>query len=214
MHTEVYRVRPQAGAVIHTHSPHLLAFAVAGRPLPIRYEPLPRLGQAEEVPLAPSAAAVIELIGARPGTQAVLLGGHGVLAFGPDTETTVSLLVALEEAAEAELRTALLGRLSRRRDRPGWCWPMRACTAGSEYSRGAAHREPDRRRAARRRPGGPGAQQPPGGQPGLPEPAHRRVSPAPHLLESRRHLTGAARADGRRAGQLDRGRKHAVIRKQ
>ena len=114
MYTEVYRVRPQAGAVIHTHSPHLLAFALAGRPLPARYEPLPRLGQAEEVPVAPPApvAACIELIKARPGTQAVLLGGHGLLAFGPDTETTVSLLVALEEAAEAELRTAVLGRLS------------------------------------------------------------------------------------------------------
>ena len=64
--------------------------------------------------MAPPApvAACIELIKARPGTQAVLLGGHGVLAFGPDTETTVSLLVALEEAAEAELRTAVLGRLS------------------------------------------------------------------------------------------------------
>lgn len=114
MHVEVYRARPQAGAVIHTHSPHLLAFALAGRPLPARYEPLPRLGQAEEVPVAPPApvAACIELIKARPGTQAVLLGGHGVLAFGPDTETTVSLLVALEEAAEAELRTAVLGQLS------------------------------------------------------------------------------------------------------
>jgi len=112
MHTEVYRARPQAGAVIHTHSPHLLAFALAGRPLPVRYEPLPRLGQAEEVPVAPSASVVIELIQARPGTQAVLLGGHGVLAFGPDAETTVSLLVALEETAEAELRAAVLGRLS------------------------------------------------------------------------------------------------------
>jgi len=99
--------------VIHTHSPHLLAFALAGRPLPVRYEPLPRLGQAEEVPVAPSASAVIELIGARPGTQqAVLLRGHGVLAFGPDAETTFSLLVALEEAVEAELHTAVLGRLS------------------------------------------------------------------------------------------------------
>jgi L-ribulose-5-phosphate 4-epimerase len=109
VHTEVYRARPQVGAVIHAHSPHLLAFALAGRPLPARYEPLPRLGQAEEVPVAPSASAVIDLIGQRPGTQAVLLGNHGVLALGPDTETAVSLLVALEEAAEAELRAAALG---------------------------------------------------------------------------------------------------------
>jgi hypothetical protein len=32
-----------------------------------------------------------------------------VLAFGPDTETAISLLVALEEAAEAKLRAAVLG---------------------------------------------------------------------------------------------------------
>lgn len=107
-HTEVYRARPEVGAVIHTHSPHLLAFALARRPLPTRYEPLRRLGQAEEVPVV-KAGTVIELIQQRPGTQAVLLGDHGVLAFGPDTETAVSLLVALEEAAEAELRAAALG---------------------------------------------------------------------------------------------------------
>jgi L-ribulose-5-phosphate 4-epimerase len=34
MHALVYRARPQAGAVIQTPSPHLLAFALAGRPLP------------------------------------------------------------------------------------------------------------------------------------------------------------------------------------
>ena len=75
--------------MIHTHSPHLLAFALAGRPLLARYEPLPRMGPAEEVPVVPagSVTAVIELIGGRPGTQAVLLGGHWVLAFGPDTDT-------------------------------------------------------------------------------------------------------------------------------
>jgi len=112
-HIAVYRARPQAGAVIHTHSPNLLAFALAGRPLPVRYEPLAGLGQAEEVPVVrgPSsvADAVVALIGERPGTQAVLLAGHGVLAFGPDTEAAVSLLVALEEAAEAEIRAAVLG---------------------------------------------------------------------------------------------------------
>ena len=41
MHAEVYRARPQAGAVIHTHSPHLLAFALAGLPLPVRHQSPP-----------------------------------------------------------------------------------------------------------------------------------------------------------------------------
>ena len=109
VHAGVYRARRQVGAVIHTHSPHLLAFAMAGRPLPARYEPLPRLGQAEEVPVAASVSAVVGLLAERPGTQALLLVNHGVLAFGPDTEAAVSFLVALEEAAEGELHAAALG---------------------------------------------------------------------------------------------------------
>jgi L-fuculose-phosphate aldolase len=110
VHAGVYRARRQVGAVIHTHSRHLLAFAMAGRPLPARYEPLPRLGQAEEVPVAASASAVVGLLAKQPGTQALLLGNHGVLAFGKDIEATVSLVVALEEAAEGELLAAAIER--------------------------------------------------------------------------------------------------------
>jgi L-ribulose-5-phosphate 4-epimerase len=108
-HIGVYRARPQAGAVIHTHSPNLLAFALEGRPLPVRYEPLRRLGQAEEVPVVRGPASVAGAVVELTGTQALLLAGHGVLAFGADTEAAVALLVTLEEAAEAELRAAALG---------------------------------------------------------------------------------------------------------
>jgi L-ribulose-5-phosphate 4-epimerase len=108
-HLAVYRVRPQVGAVIHTHSPNLLAFALEGRPLPVRYEPLRRLGQAQEVPVVRGPASVADTVAELTGTQAVLLAGHGVLAFGVDTEAAVTLLVALEEAAQAELRAATLG---------------------------------------------------------------------------------------------------------
>ena len=126
-HTAVYRARPQVGAVVHTHSPNLLAFALAGRALPVRYEALFHLGQAEEVPVVPwapgdpagSVSTVIEVLKERPGTQAVLLGNHGVLALGRDAETAVSLLVVLEEAAQAELRAAMLGAASPFASYPG-----------------------------------------------------------------------------------------------
>jgi L-ribulose-5-phosphate 4-epimerase len=108
-HLAVYRARPQVGAVIHTHSPNLLAFALEGRPLPVRYEPLRRLGQAQEVPVVRGPASVADTVVELTGTQAVLLAGHGVLAFGVDTEAAVTLLVTLEEAAQAELRAAMLG---------------------------------------------------------------------------------------------------------
>jgi L-ribulose-5-phosphate 4-epimerase len=108
-HLAVYRARPQVGAVIHTHSPNLLAFALEGRPLPVRYEPLRRLGQAQEVPVVRGPASVADTVVELTGTQAVLLAGHGVLAFGVNTEAAVTLLVTLEEAAQAELRAATLG---------------------------------------------------------------------------------------------------------
>lgn len=108
-HLAVYRARPQVGAVIHTHSPNLLAFALEGRPLPVRYEPLRRLGQTQEVPVVRGPASVADTVVELTGTQAVLLAGHGVLAFGVDTEAAVTLLVTLEEAAQAELRAATLG---------------------------------------------------------------------------------------------------------
>lgn len=117
MHTELYKARPDIGAVIHTHSPHLLAFALANRPLPDRYEALLRFGQAEEIPVVPwaprgsarSVGGIIDLVRERPCTQAVLLANHGVLVFGPTVEAAAQLLVVLEEAAEAELRAGDLG---------------------------------------------------------------------------------------------------------
>lgn len=61
---------------------------------------------------AGSVSTVIEVLKERPATQAVLLGNHGVLALSRDAETAVSLLVVLEEAAQAELRAAMLGAAS------------------------------------------------------------------------------------------------------
>lgn len=117
MHTLIYRQRDSVGAVIHTHSPGLLAFAMANRDLPCRYEALLRFGQAEPVPVvtwAPrgshrSVEGIAEALGRSAGTMAVLLGNHGVLVFGPDPAGARALLVVLEEAARGELAAAELG---------------------------------------------------------------------------------------------------------
>jgi len=117
MHSDVYRRRPDVGGIIHTHSPHLLAFALANRPLPCRYEALLRFGQAEDVPVVPwaprgserSVGGIVDALQAHPGTHAVLLGNHGVLVFGTGPLQAASLVTVLEEAAEAELRSQALG---------------------------------------------------------------------------------------------------------
>lgn len=117
MHSVVYNARSDVGAVIHTHSPAATAFALAHRPLPCRFEPLLRFGQAEDVPVAAwgprgsgmSARNIAEVLGQHPTTAAVLLANHGLLAFGPDPVATARLVVEIEESAEAELAAAQIG---------------------------------------------------------------------------------------------------------
>lgn len=117
MHTAAYSARDDLAAAIHTHSPHLTAFALAHRPLPCRYEPLLRHGQAEPVPVVPwaprgsdaSTRGIADALIRCPGSQAVLLANHGVLVGGPSSLAAAKLLVVLEEAAGVELLAAALG---------------------------------------------------------------------------------------------------------
>jgi L-ribulose-5-phosphate 4-epimerase len=117
MHAVVYRARPGVGAIIHTHSTAATSFALAHRELPCRAEPLLRFGQAQPVPVVPwgprgsdaSVRAISEVLGSHPTTSAVLLANHGLLAFGPDPVAAARLVVAIEEAAEAELGASSLG---------------------------------------------------------------------------------------------------------
>ncbi len=117
MHAKVYLARPEVGGIIHTHSPSLLAFAMANRPLPCRYEALLRFGQAVEVPVVPwaprgserSVGGIVDAIREHPATRAVLLGNHGVLVFGTTPQAAAALVTVLEEAAAAELEAATLG---------------------------------------------------------------------------------------------------------
>lgn len=117
MHVAVYRARDGVMSVIHTHSPHLTAFALAHRPLPCRYEALLRHGQTGAVPVVPwaprgseaSTRGIGEALASHPGSAAVLLANHGVLVGGPSAAAAAKLLVVLEEAAAAELRAVSLG---------------------------------------------------------------------------------------------------------
>ncbi len=117
MHSVAYRARPDMGAIIHTHSPAAASFALAHRELPCRVEPLLRFGQAQPVPVASwgprgsgaSVRAISEVLDTHRGTSAVLLANHGLLAFGTDPVAAARLVVAIEEAAEAELGAASLG---------------------------------------------------------------------------------------------------------
>lgn len=117
MHSVIYKARPEVGGVVHTHSPSATAFALANRELPCRAEPLLRFGQAEAVPVVAwgprgsevSVRGIAAAIDEHPSTSAVLLANHGLLAFAADPMAAARLVVAIEEAAEAELAAAAIG---------------------------------------------------------------------------------------------------------
>jgi L-fuculose-phosphate aldolase len=101
MHLAIYRHRPDVQAVVHTHAPHAVAFAITGHPLPrdIYPEVEVLLG---EVPLAPYAvsgtdevpASVTPLI--TPDTRALLMANHGPVTFGPSLQSAYDRMEVLE----------------------------------------------------------------------------------------------------------------------
>jgi ribulose-5-phosphate 4-epimerase/fuculose-1-phosphate aldolase len=116
MHTLAY-ARPEVNAVIHTHSTHATAFAVAHKPIPAHYEPLINRGQPQEIPCAPYrkrnngdlGASITALLNEHPNTRAVLLANHGLLAFYDTPLNTAQLVATIEETATLEIYAASLG---------------------------------------------------------------------------------------------------------
>lgn len=114
MHSEIYKRRPDAGAIVHVHSPYAAAFAVAGQPIPVVLEetaqaighpvmvaPYARCGTRQ---LASSAAATLGENG-----RAVLLSMHGLLTLGPDLKEALKVCYVVEKTAMVALYAKTLG---------------------------------------------------------------------------------------------------------
>ena len=91
VHVAVYAARPDARALVHTHSEHATAWSERGEPhgrwLTAPYFP----SGSDEIAIAAVAA-----LGER---DAVLLGRHGVLGAGETPARALEVCVAVEEAA-------------------------------------------------------------------------------------------------------------------
>jgi L-fuculose-phosphate aldolase len=116
LHLEIYRRRPDVGAVIHTHSPHATAWSFLGRPLlpateDVGYYGIGPIGTAPAAP--PGSAELAEGAAAELGSSgAVLLARHGVVAVGEDVAVTLAIAQAVEHQAQVAwlLRSEAAGR--------------------------------------------------------------------------------------------------------
>lgn len=112
LHEAVYRLRPDAGAVVHLHSPYATAVAClpadadghAHLPALTPYRVM-RLGDVPLVPYAPPgsdalAGGVASVIAEH---AVILLAHHGCVVAGPTLESAVDLAEELETAAQLTL---------------------------------------------------------------------------------------------------------------
>ena len=102
MHAAIYAGRPDAAAIVHTHSPRATALACAGRGIPpfhymialaggdVRCTSYATFGTAD---LAATALRGLD------GRRAVLLGNHGVIAIGGSLEEAHAVAVEVENLA-------------------------------------------------------------------------------------------------------------------
>lgn len=115
MHAMAYRLRPNANAVIHTHSTAATAHAIANKPIPLVLEaqhdmvggavPVARYARLGTQALANNVAA------AMTESWAVLLQNHGVLAFGKDLKHAIHVAAQLESAAKMAVMAQVLGNV-------------------------------------------------------------------------------------------------------
>ncbi|SFO51212.1 L-fuculose-phosphate aldolase [Pseudonocardia ammonioxydans] len=115
IHTEVLAMRPDVGAVVHTHPPHAVALGATGQPLiPVSHAAtmfvppaVPRFTETADLVLTPELGRkVAEELG---DASALLLANHGIVTVGPDLETATVRAVVLERACHQQLLTHAFG---------------------------------------------------------------------------------------------------------
>ena len=121
IHGQIYKLRPDVNAVVHSHSPTVIPFSVTEKPLRAIFHNGHFLGQGTPVWEIRSAAAeennmlvltnelgrsLAEKLG---NGSVVLMRGHGNAVAGPDLKTTVFRAIYTEVNAKLQMQAVMLG---------------------------------------------------------------------------------------------------------
>ncbi len=103
-HLDILRARPEAGAVVHTHSTYATVLAIARKPIPACHYMMAAFG-GMEIRCAPYATFGTEAlsrhaIAALAGRTGCLLANHGMIATGASLDKAMWLAVELETIAK------------------------------------------------------------------------------------------------------------------
>jgi len=114
MHRDIYASRPEAHAVIHTHSDHATAIACLGEPIPAFHYMVAMAG-GELIDCAPYATFGTEelsrnMLRALGNRRAVLLAHHGVIVHGATMAEALTLAEEVEGLARQYILARSIGR--------------------------------------------------------------------------------------------------------
>ncbi len=113
LHAAVYAARPEAAAVVHTHSPMATALSCAREGIP-PFHYMIALAGGDSVRCAPYAtfgteALAVNCVAALGGRRAALLANHGVVAFGASLAAARALAEEVENLARQYLALRAAG---------------------------------------------------------------------------------------------------------
>ena len=113
-HLDIYTARPEAGAVLHAHSPFATSLACLRREIPSFHYMIARFGGstlrcADYATFGTQALSDAALL-AMQGRNACLLANHGMLVYGRDLEQALDLGIELENLCEQYWRACQLGQ--------------------------------------------------------------------------------------------------------
>jgi L-fuculose-phosphate aldolase len=113
LHAAVYAARPEAGAVVHTHSPFATAVSCARAAIP-PFHYMIALGGGPDIRCSAyatfgTAALAGACVGALEGRRAALLANHGVVALGATLAGARTLAMEVENLARQYLALRAAG---------------------------------------------------------------------------------------------------------
>jgi L-fuculose-phosphate aldolase len=112
-HLAIYRARPDAGAVVHTHSLHATVLACARRPIPA-FHYMVAVAGGDDIPLVPYATFGSEELAQHVAAglahrNACLMANHGQIAIGATCADALALAAEVEVLAEQYVKVLTLG---------------------------------------------------------------------------------------------------------
>jgi L-fuculose-phosphate aldolase len=113
IHRDIYRRRPDVGAVVHTHSTFATALSCLRRPVPAFHYMVAKAG-GDDLPCARYATYGTEALSrsalaALDGRRACLLANHGLLALGADLQAARLLAEEMEALCEQYVLARVAG---------------------------------------------------------------------------------------------------------